>query len=87
MLRDENVLLAETKTMRDIQKYLDPITGGKFDQYVFVKKDLDVFSIKDLFDNAIAHKQRLSAVFVTESGKSTQSLLGIITAWDLYRVE
>lgn len=87
MMNDTEVLLAELKKVGDLVGYLDPIDGNDFDVYAYVKKSEDVYSIQDMFYDAIEAKHRLSAVFVTENGRPAESIIGIITAWDLSRID
>ena len=44
---------------------------------------IDEYYIKDLFKKSLSDKKRLEALFVSESGHSSEKLLGIITHWDL----
>lgn len=85
--KDDAVKLAEPKTLEDILQYFDIIDDAQTDLYVFVAKDLDVYSVRDMFDTAIRDGKRMSAVFVTHNGNKTEKLLGIVTAWDLHRID
>lgn len=84
---DDEVKLAELNTLDDIMRYFDQPDDAGTDLYYFVSKDLDVYSVRDLFNNAIRQGKRVAAVFVTHNGRKSESLLGIITAWDLYRID
>ena len=53
----------------------------------FVSRSYDVFQIEDLFEKSLQEKRKLEAVIVTENGRETEKPLGIITAWDLIKVE
>lgn len=83
---EDGFILSETKII-DIITALDPISGANDNEYMFVKPTVDVFTIQDMFEDSLSRGKRLSAVFVTNSGKRADSLLGIITAWDLARVK
>ena len=83
---DDEVKLAELKTLADIEEYLDAPDDTGTDLYYFVAKDTDVYTVRDLFDHAIQDDKRVAAVFVTHNGKISESLLGIVTAWDLSRI-
>ena len=84
---DDDVKLAELRTLADIEEYLDTPDDSETDLYYFVAKDTDVYTVRDLFDRAIRDGKRVAAVFVTHSGKISESLLGIVTAWDLSRID
>lgn len=83
--KDDDVKLAEVHTVWDVERYLDDINAEDSDVYVFVAKDLNIYSVQDIFDEAIKNGRRVGALFVTNSGSHNESLLGIITAWDLHR--
>lgn len=58
----------------------------------FTSKDTDVYKIKEMFhtrtfDNAAIPNSRLGSLFVTESGRKDEELLGIITTWDLSKID
>lgn len=86
MLHDEEVLLNQVTMLSDIKKYFDPISGGD-DIYKFATRNQDAFSIKDMFNDAILQGKRLAAVFITQNGKQTEKMIGIITAWDLHKID
>lgn len=71
------------KTIGDInRKYLN----NKIDLYKFAPSNKSVFEIQKMFDEAIENKKRLGVVFITENGKSTGEILGLVTAWDLPKI-
>lgn len=70
----------------DIKKYLD-IENRSNEYFEFVSQDTSAYIIKEWFAKAIKGNKRLGAVFVTENGKENEKLLGVITAWDLPRME
>lgn len=83
----EDGFIKTDSKVADIVDYLDPINGNNDNEYRFVKPNTDVFTIQDMFEDALKRGKRLSAIFVTNSGKQTEGLLGIITAWDLSRIK
>lgn len=53
----------------------------------FVPTHYDVFEIEDLFEEYLSNNKKLEAVIVTQNGRKTEKALGIITPWDLIKVE
>ncbi|CZQ94598.1 CBS domain-containing protein [Trichococcus collinsii] len=49
--------------------------------FAFIKKDATIYEAEAQFDN-----QKIDALLVTDSGKNTENLLGIITRFDLVEV-
>ena len=68
-------------------KSLGPINDKTFDVYEFIPKALDVYSIEDTFIDYMREGKRVSTLFVTENGNHREGLLGIITAWDLHKID
>jgi predicted transcriptional regulator len=52
-------------------------------EYTFVSQNTSNEDIIDLFAQAIQKKQKLWAVFITNLGSHSESLLWIVTAWDI----
>ncbi|ADU29374.1 CBS domain-containing protein [Evansella cellulosilytica] len=53
--------------------------------YKFISREASIYEAKELFKSSV-DTDRLDALLVTHSGKSTESLLGIITLWDVVQV-
>jgi CBS domain-containing protein len=62
------------------------LTNDQNNEYLFMDKRKSAFEVEGKFFEYIEHGKRLGAVFVTETGKKSEKLLGIITAWDLPRI-
>lgn len=55
--------------------------------YRFISRRTTVYEAKDYFLQAANEGRKLEALLITESGKSNQSLLGIVTHWDLAKFD
>lgn len=53
------------------------------DTFTFVSKDKSIYEIQELFATSFMRHKRLWAVFITETGSSSEPLVWIITAMDL----
>ena len=53
---------------------------------IFVKPSTYVYEIEDVFSKKKSHAQRISLVLITDNGKFSGKLLGIITETDLLKV-
>lgn len=51
--------------------------------FEFIPRSMLLEDAKQLFTNAFNKNQRLAMLFITEHGKQTEKLLGIITPWDI----
>ncbi len=85
----KEVLLDDDSRIEDIIEIVkEPINEG----WDFIPKDLDVYKVQELFHNktfknAKLENARLGVLFVTEQGKRDEKILGVITTWDLSRIE
>jgi len=52
-----------------------------------VAKDLNIFEIENIFEEAHKKKRKIEGVIITENGKMDEVPLGIITAWDLIQID
>ena len=52
-------------------------------KFLFAERKMPIDELSDLFDEAAQSGQKLGMIFVTEQGKESEALLGIITAWDV----
>lgn len=68
----------------DISEFLDkPTMDDANSSYLFLSRNALLNDITLEFEKALKSGARLNAIFVTEHGKPTERLQGIITAWDI----
>lgn len=79
---NEIVGVDTTTQMNEFRDFL-PIRAHKSESFAFAPRDATVAQVSKLFRESLEKKIRLGAVFLTENGKETEDLLGLITAWDL----
>jgi predicted transcriptional regulator len=53
----------------------------------FAPKTINIFDAEELFELAHQQNKNLEAVIITENGKTNESPLGLITAWDLIEID
>jgi len=70
-------------TMLEVENYLEGVEGS--DNYDFLKADADFHEVHYLFERHIDKGKRLGVIFLTDDGKSSAEIRGLITAWDLYK--
>lgn len=82
-ITDEEIVEIDKDTkFEKLSKYL-PINCHRAEVFRFVKKDALTYDISQLFSKALNDGERIGMLFVTEHGKSSEKLLGIVTAWDV----
>jgi CBS domain-containing protein len=79
----------QSKLDRKIGEMIDWLdaSGNKFNDYEFVPRTMVILDVRKRFESALQEGRRLGAVFVTKTGKSSEKIEGIITAWDLPRLQ
>lgn len=66
----------------DIASYL-PIDDNRSESFKFISRNARLEEANNLFDTAVHKQERIGLVFITQNGKPTEKLLGIISAWDV----
>ncbi len=61
--------------------------GDASDIYSYVTRKVTVYEIEDMFNDAIKQGKRLLAILVSDKGDASTTPLGIITAWDLHKID
>ncbi len=82
LIDQETVRIGADARFSDIAAYL-PLSANRSESYRFVAKDLPAAEVAALFERALDRSDRIGMVFVTEHGRETEKLLGILTAWDV----
>lgn len=53
----------------------------------FVSRRTSVFELEELFEDCYHSGNKIDAVLVTENGREQEGVLGIVTAWDLIKID
>lgn len=82
LAREDIVEIGPTTCFSDLAAYL-PLDGHATETFKFVPRTALVSEVGDLFDDAVCSQCRVGVVFVTHNGKSSEKILGMVTAWDV----
>lgn len=82
----EHISIEDDMTFQTLEDYL-ALDQHDSDTYLFLPKTVSIVELDDLFANAIDGDKRIKAVYLTENGKSSEYILGMVTAWDLVGIE
>lgn len=63
------------------------ITGRKNEEFIFIRSNMYVDELEEIFEKSIRSGRRIRLVFLTQNGKPTEPLRGIITPWDIIGAE
>lgn len=82
IVQEKSFHIPETLKLKDIKPYL-LIENHQREQYAFAAKNALISDVSNLFHKALDQGARIGMVFLTQNGKETERLQGIVTAWDL----
>jgi CBS domain-containing protein len=86
LVDDGIVDIDDSLKFSDISKYL-PIENHSAESFRFIPKDALLYDVKTLFEETLKNSDRIGMVFLTQNGKQAESVIGILTAWDVAAVE
>ncbi|OCA83087.1 hypothetical protein A8F94_18300 [Bacillus sp. FJAT-27225] len=76
-----SVIDLEGQKLADVQKFENTNTVK------VVSKDMNVFELEDLYDSRTDEDSKLEAVIITENGSHKEKPIGIVSSWDLIKME
>ena len=81
LAEDEIVIIDKNTTFEKIKDYLSFEKNKGI--IMFAKRDLTVEELIKIFQDDFNNKQRLECILITQNGKSSEKLLGLLTIWDI----
>lgn len=82
-LMKDNINIENLSILDLNKKYLN----NKNEEILFLPENRSIFDVKKSFEVSIKKKERLGAIFITKNGKKNEFPLGIITAYDLPKID
>jgi hypothetical protein len=76
------MLLEKDVRIKEFIEYI-PFDKHKSEYFDFISKKTLLTEVEELFQGELEENRRLGIIFITEDGKPSQKILGIITAWDM----
>lgn len=76
------VLLEKDVRIKEFIDYI-PFHKHKSEYFDFISKKTLLTEVEEMFQGELKEHRRLGVIFITEDGKPSQKILGIITAWDM----
>lgn len=81
ILKNPDTPINYKTTIRDIDKSVD--LNSHSENFVFAPKTLSSIEARKIFERVEGKNKRVSLIFITENGKKTERILGLLTPWDL----
>lgn len=79
---NEALLLDKGIKIKEFEKFI-PLDKHESEIFKFISKNKLLYEVEDMFEEELKENKRLSSIFITETGKATEKILGMITAWDI----
>ncbi len=84
---EKGEIITEATSVSQLRKYVKRTN----DDYMFLSREADVYQIKEEFERVTRERKdrnfkRLGVIFISNSGKPTEKILGLITAWDIGKI-
>ncbi len=89
----ENTVLSYLVSVKDaiipketkIEEFLEfiPLNKHRSEYFEFVARSTLLSDVEEIFRKNLKQRKRVAVVFITETGKPTEKVLGLITAWDI----
>ncbi len=55
------------------------------ERFEFMSRDTDLNTVRKAFETVGSDRKRLAMIFITENGKQSETILGVITPWDVVK--
>jgi predicted transcriptional regulator len=79
---NEGFVFDEKTTLEEFKDYLS-LDRHPNEYFEFVNRSMPLYDVEKIFKHSINGEKRLAVVFITESGKPSEGILGMLTAWDM----
>lgn len=83
LLENEIIDIKDIKFDDELIKKHCKLENHVSEMFLFIDRNKDMEEVKELFEKSFVNNQRLAMLFITQTGKSTEKLLGILTPWDV----
>lgn len=82
MVKNECISINKQTKIKEFQEFI-PMQKHENEFFPFVPKETLVIEIEEMFQRKLQGKKRLAVIYITETGKVKEKILGLITAWDV----
>ena len=80
--KNEGIIVDENTKFEEIEEFLK-IKNHTSEEFIFISKDKNIYDIEEIFKDYFSRKKRIGCVYITENGKQSERILGMLTAWDV----
>lgn len=78
---NEDIFSLSETPISDVLKFTE-----ENDNFCFIGRDSTLFDVVEEFQTYVKRGKKLDAILITQNGRPSEKLMGIITVWDLPRI-
>lgn len=82
LVANQEGIILKDATVADFREFIK-IENHINEFFEFVPRNTLMSEVEEIFHKGMMDKKRIAVVYITESGKNTEKILGMITPWDL----
>ena len=82
LVANQESIILKDATVADFKEFIK-IEKHVNEYFEFVSRSTLLSDVDKIFRQGMKNKKRIAVVYITENGKSTEKILGMITPWDL----
>lgn len=76
------IILDENTNFSSIREALKP-ERHSMESFEFISRKKNIYDVQNLFKNYFSTHKRVGCVYITENGRREETILGMLTAWDV----
>lgn len=76
------IIVDEETTFETIKDAIK-IENHSMENFEFISKRKNIYDVEEIFKDYFSKHKRIGCVYITENGKKNESILGMLTAWDV----
>lgn len=80
--RDEIISIDKNTKFNEIIENLK-IENHSLESFEFISRTKTIYDVEDIFKKYFSNSKRIGCIYITQNGKTTENILGMVTAWDV----
>lgn len=85
LLADTGIVYDDSTLLSHYKQYFG-VDNNKEEVYVYISRYAYAYEAKDIFNKFAEQGMKCGAIFVTENGKRSEAVLGMLTSWDVFDI-
>lgn len=75
-------IVIDKEEVREVEDFIQ-IDKNRNEIFEFISRDTSMMEVQNRFIKSFNNNKRLAVIYITQTGKRTEKVLGMITAWDI----